>query len=265
MFRCILESLDEAVFSKLFSPEWENANDKEEGIIPILTATLEDYFGDLSEWLTYYHYTKLVRELLLATVTRYVMSLRKKANGAFTFMNEIVAVNKVVKDHAVLQTFFEKYLQDLQRGGLRPKNAEPNNSNAMQQALTEELEAMFWLTKVINCRSLSLAERDCKSLFQKYGMDGLRVAQAGFLSNPTIPKIDRQQICEQLKKMFDSQASINKYRMELLEEYKDFDTMTMFLNPAAGGVGAGDGNMNANNSSNSAFLNKARNFWGRKK
>lgn len=45
--RCILSELDEPIFLRLYSPEWEGG----ENYSNILVVTLADYFQDLSSWL----------------------------------------------------------------------------------------------------------------------------------------------------------------------------------------------------------------------
>jgi hypothetical protein len=116
--RCIVEELQEQIFSKLFSVEWEQSNNNE-SLMGTLTCTIQDYLNDLNEWLTYYHYTKLVKEILILVVGHYVMSIRRKANGMFTFTNELIVANKVIKDRTILYDYFIKLKEVLQRGGLR--------------------------------------------------------------------------------------------------------------------------------------------------
>lgn len=234
--RCIIESLDEDVFSKLYTPEWESGNS--DSFLTILTATFEDYFSDLSQWLAYYHYTKLQRELLAQTVGRYLMTLRKRCNGAFTFTNELVVANKIIRDRSVLIDFFKNYLEDLQRGGMRPTkyvsstddNHDPN-LETLESALYNELEPMISLTRVITARQLSVGENDAKALFARYGGDGLRLVQACYFCNPTINRIERQQNSDKARKMYEEST----FSLDAREEYKSFDVLN--YNSATGKVG----------------------------
>jgi hypothetical protein len=45
--RCILAELDEPIYLRLYSPEWEGG----ENYSNVLVVTLADYFQDLSTWL----------------------------------------------------------------------------------------------------------------------------------------------------------------------------------------------------------------------
>lgn len=107
--RCVLEDLDEPIFSKLYTADWEQGED----IAHVLVVTLQDYFSDLSEWLYDYFFRSLLNELLCALIQRYVMCLRKKSNGVFTFQSQLMVTRRISEDRVVLLEFFEKYLADL--------------------------------------------------------------------------------------------------------------------------------------------------------
>lgn len=113
MYRNALVDLDEPVYSRLFTAEWEGG----EQIINILTATVQDYFQDISHWLPEYFYSKFVHEVFVTVVGTYCMTIRKLANGAFRFVNELVAAARVVRDRDILLDFFEKYEFLLSRAG----------------------------------------------------------------------------------------------------------------------------------------------------
>lgn len=72
--KAMIEVLDEPVFMQLFTPEWE----QDDNPINTLVVTLQDYFGDLCEWLSEYHFSKLVRAVLDAVIWQYTMSLRRR-------------------------------------------------------------------------------------------------------------------------------------------------------------------------------------------
>lgn len=105
----MLEDLDEPIFSKLYTADWEQGED----IAHVLVVTLQDYFSDLSEWLYDYFFRSLLNELLCALIQRYVMCLRKKSNGVFTFQSQLMVTRRISEDRVVLLEFFEKYLADL--------------------------------------------------------------------------------------------------------------------------------------------------------
>lgn len=201
--RCIMDVLEEPIFSKLFSPEWEQSNDNET-LMSTLTVTLEDYFNDLSSWLTHYHFSRLVVKVLHLVVGHYIMSLRRKANGAFTFTNELIVANKVIKDRTVAYDYFVGLKDILEHGRLKPKKAAASNSTNIDQALNDALEPMYSMARVISCHNLESAEIDAKELFSRYGIDGLKVLQSCFLSNPCISRNDRSNYYETCKKLYDN-------------------------------------------------------------
>lgn len=47
---------------------------------------------------------------MILTADKYVMYLRKKSNGAFTFTSELNAANRVLNDKLVIQEFFESHM-----------------------------------------------------------------------------------------------------------------------------------------------------------
>lgn len=51
-----------------------------------------------------------IKELMIAAADRYVMYLRKRSNGAFTFVSELNAANRVLNDKLVIQEFFESHM-----------------------------------------------------------------------------------------------------------------------------------------------------------
>jgi hypothetical protein len=51
--RCILQELDEPIFLRFYSPEWESG----ENFSNVLVVTLADYFADLSTWLPSEYFT----------------------------------------------------------------------------------------------------------------------------------------------------------------------------------------------------------------
>lgn len=247
--RCIMDVLDEEIFSKLFTVEWEqqtisgnssNNSDTSSSLMATLVITVQDYLEDLSNWLTYYHYTKLVKEILLLIVGHYIMSIRKRANGVFTFTNELIVANKIIKDRTILYDYFIKLKEVLQRGGLRTLKRPPITTTAsttgsgdfaLEQALNEALEPMYSFARIVSCHSLSGCENDCKELFSRYGIDGLKVVQGCFLSNPCINRNDRAGYIDTCKKLFDdSNVNGTTYSTQPLVDYANYDTAITVTN-----------------------------------
>ena len=65
---------------------------------------------DLSTWLPADYFKVFVRELMIFTADKYLMYLRKKSNGTFTFTSELNAANRVLNDKLVIQEFFETHM-----------------------------------------------------------------------------------------------------------------------------------------------------------
>jgi hypothetical protein len=207
--------LYEPIFSKLYTSEWETDNNN--NAISVLTVTLQDYFADLQDWLSYYHYTKLVKEVLCLTVGHYIMALRGKATGTFTFVNELVVANKIIKDRTLLEEYFEKLMEVLQRGGLRVTKTNLYYDN-IENALIECLEPLLCVARILSSRNIQGVENDIKELFIRYGIDGLKLIQSCFLVNPCISKNDRWSLYEQVQKFFDDQQ--NKLTQQQAQQQK---------------------------------------------
>ena len=236
--RCILEVMEEPIFSKLFSSDWEQTSNQD-SLMATLVITIQDYLDDLSEWLTYYHYTKLVKELLQLIVGHYLMSLRRKANGMFTFTNELVVANKIINDRTILFDYFAKHKEVLQRGGLRATKRLPSGPGAvpdlqLEQALNEALEPMYCFAKIVSSHTLTGIENDAKELFSRFGIDGLKVVQSCFLCNPCINRSDRAGFVDGCKRLFDdnnlplsggdNHGAGTAYSTQPLPDYENYDT-----------------------------------------
>lgn len=238
---CIMDVLDEEVYQKVFSLDWE---DQTHEILPVIGATIDDYGSDLQRWLQYYHYSKLMRFLLGQVVDRYVMSIRRKVDSVFVFRNEVRVSNVIVQDHKVLLEYFEKHLESLKHGGLRPatqsssapvsnasyspsKSGNAGSEDPTAALLLQEMESIHQLSVVISCRTLNNAESCARALFRKYGIDGMKVVQACFLCNPQLSKADKSIICENVKKLFEQGELVNgarvPYSTKAREEYAHFD------------------------------------------
>lgn len=270
--------MEEPIFSKLFLPEWETG--KGDHLISTLVVTLEDYFGDLAEWIEYYHYSKLVKEIFVLTIGHYVMSLRKRANGTFSFMNEIKASMCIQADIEILIEFFEKSQKLIVQGGWKSAFQANNNTSSSNKTanngnnptslvlptmahlfnnslISEEYQILTCFQKLVMCRNINNIEDESIFLFIKYGMDGLKLVQTCFVCNPSLGKNEKQNMLENIKKMFDT--SNHKYGYHYLldmdEEYKNFDNNNISLQTNT---------KESNNKNKSNNGNGGGGFWGRR-
>lgn len=247
-----MEDLDDAFFSKLYSPEWEGGED----FIEVLTATLSDYFADLSSWLSDYFYSKFVKETLETIINNYIMILRRKSNGTFTFMNEGAVSRRMMADRNVVEEFFMQYSDNLRKGGLKGGTKKSNKPSSgavasIQTLLIDELEPLVNLSKIIGSKQFNAnTEKDARALFERWGLDGLKVIQSAIYAIPSLNKLERIQNAEAVKKMFEKENVNNSvYSTTLMEEYANFDVTAVNNNAAA----------------SAAKDTGARGFWGRKK
>lgn len=114
---------------------------------------------------------------------------------------------------------FEQYLPLLRTSGIRSK-----------EMLLDEADVLQHLAKVITGRFFNAIESDCRVLFGKFGIDGLRLVQAGLLTNPSIPRVDRQANSEAARRLFESLSSGMKYDTTPREEYAGFDSAIVAMN-----------------------------------
>jgi hypothetical protein len=262
--RCILEDLDEAFFSRLFTSEWESG----QNLSSTLIATLGDYFKDLSTWLSEYFYSKFVKETLVALINNYVMALRRRTNGVFTFSSEILAANRIINDKTTIEGFFELYSDTLRKGGLKGgKRGAATKAAASSSGvtlttfslLTDEMEPLINLARVVSSRNPSSKDnegnRDAKALFERWGVDGLRVVQAAILANPSVSRPEKTTNVEGAKRLFDS-AAAGTYCSEPMEDFISFDAASGLGQNGANGTVGGPGAKDTTNRVG---------FWGRRK
>lgn len=162
--RVVLGDLDEPVFSRLFTAEWESG----EPLVATLTATLEDYFRDITNWLPGYFFAKFVHEVFTIAVGSYVMALRRLANGAFYFMNEVIASARVRRDEEILQEFFEKYDSMHMKKEISKTKDEQEVLGTNISAVSYELIGLKCMAVCITAFHVSSAEREIRILFKKY-------------------------------------------------------------------------------------------------
>ena len=169
----------------MYGPEWENG----ENVSNVFVVTLADYFQDLSGWLPRNYFKVFVKELMVTAVDRYVMYIRRRSNGVFTFTSELNAANRVLNDKLVIQEFFESHMMAQEK----INNKNDDNDEGDDDELDEEIEfiksnaaavkevriliethfePIIHLACVISARHPSSVEADVRSLYKKWGIDG---------------------------------------------------------------------------------------------
>lgn len=270
--RCVLEDLNEPCFQRLFSVEWESG----EALLSLATATLSDYFKDLSDWLAPSYYAALVKEVLLLVVTNYVMNIRRRFNGSNTFDSEIVAAKRVTNDSRALAVFFEGFLEPLYDGGLRCRDAPVALDGMFEeytlQALKEALGPLFSLALLISSRQTNTVKAEVQALCALYGIDGLKASQAALLGNPSITKQERMQNIEAARHLFEEgpppvrdqrtgayKPAAKPYSSTAARgEYASFDSGVLLSNgPGSSGDGAGGGGGSASGAAAKALAGGA--------
>lgn len=263
----------EEVFGRLYTSEWETGA---ADCIGTLTATLTDYFEDLSIWLSEYFYSKFVKDTLVAVVDSYVMSLRRRANGTtFCFTSEILAANRIIHDKTAMEDFFGRFEDVLRRGGLKKgskrgggaKTTNPSSSSNDESPLTTELEPLINLARVVSSRNPFSKETEghVRALFERWGVDGLRVVQAAILCYPSgataADKEAKRSSVETARKLFEANAAAARYVTEPLPDYVNYDAYAGFSH--GGGQSGGPGGV-----AGSSAREAGKGFmsgWGRKK
>lgn len=194
------------------------------------------------------------------------MALRRRINGTFTFSSEILAANRIINDKTTIEGFFELYSDTLRKGGLKggkrgaaTKAAASMSNMALTtfSLLTDEMEPLINLARVVSSRNPSSKDnegnRDAKALFERWGVDGLRVVQAAIMANPSVSKPEKTLNVDGAKRLFDS-AAAGSYSSEPMEDFASYD--------AASGLGQSGPNGVINSAAKDTGN---RGFWGRRK
>ena len=192
--RCILEDLEEAAFSKLFRSEWETG---EEAVCQIITATLQDYFADIEEWIQSYFYSRFVYECLNAIVTQYVMCLRKYPPGSLQFTGELSAAKKIFDDMEEIMRLFGDHIDTLKAGGMKIAEGEDEEAS-----FSECLKPMSQIARIISATHFSGATDEAVLLFDRWGRDGLQLVQCALSCNPSMDKVEKDENLEAAEKLY---------------------------------------------------------------
>jgi hypothetical protein len=217
--RSVLEDLEEPVFSRLFSLEWETTFG--ESLSSVMIATLQDYLQDIRVWLPDYFYSKFMKEMLHRMTGCYVMSLRRHTTpNTFHFNSEIMAARKMILDLETFQNFFDSYADSLRRGGLKPKKKGSS-------AVSEELEPIASLARIVSATHISGTKSDVTELFEKFGADGLKLVIAALNCNPSLNRSIRLESIDLATKMFEKGGlKGQKYDGTLSDLYKGVTDLT---------------------------------------
>ena len=146
--RSILDDLETPVLSLLYGVEWE-AGQLMAG--QVISATLEDYFQDVRQWLPEYFYNKFVREMLNTIVLSYVMTIRRQNSEGrppSQFGNQRDAAKQIRADKEAIAAFFSTQIDILMRGGLRGDR---------ETVISQEMLLMDWLERLVICPSQVLS------------------------------------------------------------------------------------------------------------
>ena len=186
--KCVLEDLDEPVFSKLFTDEWESG----QPLMDIYIATLEDYFHDVRDWVPEFFYDKFVKDIFIQTIFIYVMSICKHGivitsnassniiNFPHLFSSEMNAASRISNDYEVLRNFFQQHAETLAAGGLK-------------SSFVHELEPLKQLAHITILSKMNGngVEENVKLLFKRYGKEGLAVVTSAICCNPAMNKNEK--------------------------------------------------------------------------
>lgn len=212
--RCVLEDLDEPIFGKLFTLEWEQGDN----LSTVLVVTLADYFQDLSDWLGVEFFLELAVCTLDLILGRYIMTLRKRSNGVYTFKSEVQAGNQVINDQAVIEGFFEAQLKNVVTS--------EKTKELYEDLLVQKMEIMLFFARTLTAKNFTITsvEAATRGLFARFGGDGLKVVQAAVLANPNIPKEKKPETLEVVRGLFESGGDHGiVYQTKLSPEFDGFD------------------------------------------
>lgn len=257
--RIIIEEIEEEIFNRIFSMEWQNETSN---ICESLVATYEDYFNDLSTWLSSHYFYKLLRNIFELTIKYYIMAIRKHAGtNNFYFLKELSVASKIYHDCYVLAEFFSKYQKELRYGGLKVSpNYTPtmdfkiNTSIPLEPALLEQFEPFCLISKLLSDRNKRQPEINTL-IFKRFGFDGLRALQGYAVSIPA-SKQDKINFFDYLEKNYE--AFMKKFQPKSTEtinynasspEFANWDQYNSFI---------AEKNLQQTGITNKFF------FWGRK-
>ena len=186
--KCVLADLDEPVFSKLFTDEWESG----QPLMEIYIATLEDYFNDIRVWLPEFFYDKFVKDIFIQSIFIYVISISKHGivitsnassnniNFPHLFTSEMNAASRISNDYEVLRNFYQQHSETLSAGGLK-------------SSFMDELEPLKQLAHITILSKMNGngVEDNVKLLFKRYGKEGLAVVTSAICCNPAMNKNEK--------------------------------------------------------------------------
>lgn len=237
-----MTELDEPVLVRLFSQEWEVGDPSCSGLADIVVATCADYLGDIQRWLNKVFVSRFLQQLAASACSHYCMALRRRwvqisilAEKDRSLLNRGVFGNGfrvaelIMGDRQVMLKFFGRCERDLEEkpdaqrdgGAFEYDLADRNGSSNQSGIFTTELMPMQCLAKIIVASHLSGIQNEVQSIFERWGIDGLRLVHCAVLCNTTISstvKTERQDMLDAVVSLFAKAA--NRYSREYADEFK---------------------------------------------
>jgi hypothetical protein len=109
----VFQPIEEELADHLFEEDWERMGQSE--MAQTLVRTIEDYMGDLEEWMEEIMVRKAVDALIKASVNFYIkrllMKAQKKSAKDSSFSDNRRALVQIEKDIDVIQNFFEGQIE----------------------------------------------------------------------------------------------------------------------------------------------------------
>ena len=250
-----MTELEEPVLARLFSQEWEAGDPSCLNLADIVVATCADYLGDIQRWLNQVFVSRFLQQLAASAGAHYCMALRRRwvqvsvsADRDRTSLNRGVFGNGfrvaelIMGDRQAMLKFFGRCERDLEEKpdtrheeeGEYEYEDRLSGSSAQSGTFTSELMPMQFLAKLIVASHLSGVQNEVESMFERWGVDGLRLVYCAILCNTSISstvKAERQDMLDAAVSLFVKGA--NRYSREYADEFKylrDEDSATD-LNP----------------------------------
>ena len=255
----IVTELEEPVLARLFSHEWEAGDPSCLNLADIVVATCVDYLGDIQRWLNQMFVSHFLQQLAASTCAHYCMALRRRwvlqvsaladrdrssTLNRGVFGNGFRVAELIMGDRQAMLKFFGRCERDLEKKpDIQQDEGEYeyeltdrlNGSNVAQSGtFTSELMPMQFLAKIIVASHLSGVQNEVESMFERWGVDGLRLVYCAIMCNTSISstvKAERQDMLDAAVSLFTKGA--NRYSREYADEFKylrDEDSATD-LNP----------------------------------
>ena len=290
--RCILEDLEDAVFSCLFNIEWENGID-DHPLSSMVCATLNDYMSDIEQWLGGSYYDEFITDIMRQVVISYIMSLRKQAYDTYQFKSEFVAARGMIVDSEQFKTFFNTLLTDRENQKAQRLEEEGQDGHHHQEEedgvyndmgyeesashhaklagiinlVSSSIDGITQLARIVSATHITGAEDDVKQLYGCYNGDGLKLVIAAIQCNPAMNIQEKRENMETAIKIFVTGGSGNRsgsgFSSTCSDAYKNIDAIPFDASTPITRLSAGT---NVEDDKRNTFSRaKSHMTWGRKK